>query len=266
MLSEHKPALVAPGKAVTQHDIARVCGLHQSAVSFALRGDTTHVTPETMARVQAVAAELGYAPHQAARKMVAVRFGKTIINHLIALCFPRDFHRNPYFLEPYLGVMDALADAGFDLLTLAVTGELSADFLAKSPAVARGDVDAIIAFSIPAMIHSLHEQARALPAFGARPFIALIQPMTDCSTVLYDDEQAAYEIGCHLLALGHRHLLALMVPCLRHLAATTGWLPARLRHLWTRGKQSFTSALYPHYRLDQSGASQRGASAVIPLD
>ena len=202
----------SPEKIVTQRDIARQCGLHQSAISFALRGDTRHVTTDTIARVRQVAEQLGYAPHQGARKMAAMRFGTKIVNRLIALCFPRDFHRNPYFLEPYLGAMDALTTAGFDLLTLRMPDDLPADFLANSPTIASGNVDAIIAFSVPDHIHRLLKQARALPAFGARPFIALIQPMQDCSTVIYNDEQAAYELGCHLLALGHRHILAFMVP------------------------------------------------------
>ena len=41
--------------AVTQQDIADYCGICRASVSFALRGDTSHVPPETIKRVQAAA-------------------------------------------------------------------------------------------------------------------------------------------------------------------------------------------------------------------
>ena len=204
--------LPKPGKILTQRAIAERCGLKQSAVSFALRGDERHVSPETIARVRAVAAELGYTANHAAQRMIAGRFGTSVLNRLIAVCLQPGFHHDPYFLEPYLGVMDTLEAANFDMLVM--TGEAGRDkkFLPKSPALARGDVDALIVFNIQANIERLLEQARAFPTFAERPFVSLIHPVTECSTVMYDDAQAYEDIATHLLQLGHRHLLILVAP------------------------------------------------------
>ena len=203
-------AYLAPNRRVTQREIAEFCGLHQSAVSFALRGDTRHVTPETIDRVNAAATELGYVPHQAARRLAMQRFGKQAINRLIMLIFPHDFHHQAYFLQPYLGAMDALMEAGFDLLTLVHSASVER-LIANSPTVARGDVDAIVAFSISDDLKKLLAQARAQPTFAERPFVSLIHAIPGCSAVAYDDEQAYEALADHLLALGHRHLLALHI-------------------------------------------------------
>lgn len=196
----------------TQRMIAERCGLKQTAVSYALQGDTRHVSPETIAQVRAVAEELGYSANQAARRMAAARHGTPVITRLIAVCLPPGFQQEPYFLAPFLGVLDALTAAHFDLLVLNKDADLADDYFATSPAMARGDVDALIVFAIERQLARLRAQARALPAFGERPFVALIHPMTGCSNVRYDDAGGAYALGCHLLSLGHRHLLALVMP------------------------------------------------------
>jgi len=45
---------------VSVRDIAQACGLHYTTVSYALRGDRRHASEATIARVMAVAEQLGY--------------------------------------------------------------------------------------------------------------------------------------------------------------------------------------------------------------
>ena len=198
----------------TQRDIAQHCGVSRTTVSYALQGDTSHVPAETIARVRAAADKLDYSPdaQEAARRLIMRRYGKAAPNRMIGFCQQRGFHANAYFLEPFLGAMDALAAAGYDQLTLTAEGDFPPDFLANSPAIARGDVDALIVFSISENMASLLQQMQRLPSMRQRPFVSLITPIpAPCSRVLYGDEQAAFAIGAHLTALGHRHLLFLRV-------------------------------------------------------
>ena len=201
-----------PARTITQQDIAEYCGICRASVSYALRGDTNHVPAETIARVQAAAVELGYSSqaHQAARRLVMQRYGKPVLNRLIAFCLPRSFLQDPYFLEPFRGAMDALTAAKYDLLMIAYDTDSPAEALADSQVIARGEVDALIVFTIPFHANALHRQMQQIPAMRDRPFVSLISPIDEpCSIVGYHDEQSGYTIGRHLRLLGHRHLLIL---------------------------------------------------------
>lgn len=62
-----------PRKRATIKEVARATGLSPAAVSYALRG--MQVSPETMARVRAAAAELGYEADPIARALASGRTG-----------------------------------------------------------------------------------------------------------------------------------------------------------------------------------------------
>ncbi len=56
--------------------IARRTGFAKTSVGYILRGQTTAFAPDTVARIQAAAAEVGYRPNAAARAMSTRRFGQ----------------------------------------------------------------------------------------------------------------------------------------------------------------------------------------------
>ncbi|MFD2349329.1 LacI family DNA-binding transcriptional regulator [Nonomuraea ferruginea] len=62
-----------PRKRATIREVARATGLSQAAVSYALRG--VQVAPETVERVRAAAAELGYEADPIARALASGRTG-----------------------------------------------------------------------------------------------------------------------------------------------------------------------------------------------
>jgi LacI family transcriptional regulator len=198
-------------KPITQRDIAARCGLHQTAVSLALRRDPS-ISQATIARVLEVARELGYNPddHHAARKMVLRRFGKTPINHLIALFVPHYFHQSPFFREAYFGMWDVVTQAGFDLLTANLGSFSDPHTVFHSHSFARGDVDGVIAFAHPAAGRALCTYLRQLHSFGERPITFLIQPIAGASWITVDYAAGSYQAARHLLALGHRHLVQLI--------------------------------------------------------
>ncbi len=193
---------------VTQRDIAERCGLHQTAVSLALRGDTRRVNPDTIARVQAVAAELGYNPdnNHAARRMVMRRHGVTVLNQLVALILPPDFYKGPYSLEPFLGIMGTLAEAGYDAVTTNL-GMLDSRDITHSRSLARGDIDGLLAFWGPDMGRRVLGHLRRLPSFDRRPVVSVLRRVPDSSAVVADEAGGSYQAARHLLRQGHRHVL-----------------------------------------------------------
>lgn len=197
---------------VTQREIAALCGLRQSAVSYALRGDTTHVPPETIARVQAVARELGYQPEatQWARRMVGQRHGSGVINHVIAAFLPSNFYSTPYHLSPFVGMWDVCTAEGYDLLAANLGFFTDPRHAFHSPSVLRGDVDGVIASAHASALLHFIAYLRAQPSFADRPIVVPYHVLdAACSTVSADEADGAYRAARHLLALGHRHLLQL---------------------------------------------------------
>ncbi len=195
-------------RAVTQRDIAQYCGLRQSSVSYALKGDTQHVPEDTIKRVLEAANSLGYRPEETqwARKMVGRRHQNKTLNHLIAILLPEDFHKGPYSLEPFLGICDALTTSGFNMVTL-ITSDSAKETLENSPVFLRGDIDGIIS-TIPwdnfcEFIKTIEDTT----SFGHRPAIEVLSLREGTNRVSVDQADGAYQAAKHLLTLGHRHLL-----------------------------------------------------------
>jgi LacI family transcriptional regulator len=191
---------------VTLKDIAAHCELSVATVSRALRYPTRH-SEETTRRIMEAAQALGYDParHDGARRLVLSRFGKQVLNHLIALIFPPYFYRANYFADIFQGILDVLTPEGFGLLT--VDAAEGTDHLLP-PSFSRGDIDGVIIASDPKTMAALHNHLRTETAFGSRPILSLMAPVaSDASAVMIDARSGAYAATAHLLDLGHRHLL-----------------------------------------------------------
>ena len=65
-------AIDNPPRRVTQLDIARVAGVHNTTVSLALR-NSAEIPSETRERIRAIAEQMGYQPDPALRALVAYR-------------------------------------------------------------------------------------------------------------------------------------------------------------------------------------------------
>jgi len=190
---------------VTLKDVAERCNLSIATVSRALRNPTRH-SEETTKRIMATAAELGYDParHEGARRLVLSRFGKNVINHLIALIFPPYFYRANYFNDMFQGILDVLTPEGYGLLTVDASQTTEHGL---PPSFSRGDVDGVIIAADPKDAPALLTQLHAEGAVANRPLLTLAHTAPLCSAVLVDACSGAYAATAHLLALGHRHLL-----------------------------------------------------------
>ena len=193
---------VKPGPArVTLKEVARRSGVGISTAGFALSGEG-RVSRSTAERILAAAQELGYSPasNRTARRMASIRLGKPFANQAIALFLPSYFPQFNYYHEIQRGILDLLANEGYDLLTARLNEVVESSPLPH--AVQAGEVDGAITLE-----PELAARLRALPSFGARPIVGIINQFDQCSSVQADDEGGGCMAAGHLLDLGHRHIL-----------------------------------------------------------
>ncbi len=191
---------IEAARPVTMRHIAERCGVTTATVSLALRQDA-RLSAATIARVQAVALELGYdrSQNQAARRMVMRRYGRDVVNQMIAVFLPRYFYKANYFAHLMEGIMDALTEHDFNPVIVELG--LGGDPRPLPPVFPNSEVDGVIMYGGGA----LPARLRAAQGFGQRPIVSVILPAEECSLVAADDEYGAYLATTHLLELGHRH-------------------------------------------------------------
>src|SRR4051812_36800138 len=115
-------------------DVARDAGVSATAVSFAFN-NPERLNAQTVARILAVAHELGYAPNPHARALLTKSVG--VIGVLVPQSIPSIF-ANPFFASLYEGIGQVCEDNNLSLLTVSpVSGSLS-------KAVANAPVDGFI--------------------------------------------------------------------------------------------------------------------------
>lgn len=197
-------------KRVTLQDVAERCGLSLYPVSRALNGKPG-VTPETVARVRAVATALGYDPrlNQGARRLALRRSGQQAVNHVIGLLVPGQLGKVRYFFEQFRGLTEAATAAGYGLLYVPTYDPVRGESLpwALPPSVLRGEVDGLVVHS--GLDESLLQHLREETEFGGRPVVAITGYMPGCRAVLRDEYEGARLALAHLLELGHRRVLYL---------------------------------------------------------
>lgn len=197
-------------RSVTLHDVAARSGVCAATVSRALKHDP-RISSATIQRVTAIAQEMGYDPslHEAARRMVLSRHGLEVINHVVALVFPVNFFETAYFSGVYRGMIDVLTAERFaPLLTHILNLQIPNSPITLPRIFDRGEVDGVLMLDGgPLAFQRLTTHLREATGFRERPVVSLIWSMPDCSSVVTDDQQGAYQATRHLLDLGHRHFL-----------------------------------------------------------
>ena len=200
-----------PRTTISQYDIALRCGVHQSTVSLALRRDP-RVPMETIKRILAVATEMGYdiSHNTPARRLALQRYGREMLNHVVAILVRPGFVQYRYHATLFSGVVDALTQEGFALVVAYLPQPWQVARVTPLPSIfARGDIDAVIVSGPGALYGSPAQQKDHLLGIANLPYISMLYQGTGVSSVIADDRQGAYLSARHLLELGHRHLLQL---------------------------------------------------------
>jgi LacI family transcriptional regulator len=176
---------------VTITDVAAHAQVSTTAVSKVLR-NAYGVSPAMRDRVKAAIDELGYRPHAAARAMR----GRTFT---IGVQLP-DI-RNPFFPDIVDGLMEQVADTGYQVIIVQSGSSLKAETRAIDALVDR-QVDGIL------MVAPLSPKARLEEVAEGMPTVVLGRHERSAvyDSVLDDDDAGAELVVEHLITLGHRRI------------------------------------------------------------
>jgi alanine racemase len=178
-------------------DVAERAGVSKTAVSFAFNSPN-RLSPETVARIMAIADELGYRPNPVARLLTQRRtmsIGVMTPQPLAAI------FANPFYGALFEGVGRVAEESGYALHFIAP------DRGSLAMAMDRSIVDGLVIVGLPADHHEL-DRLR-----DARIPMVLVDStaMTGAPAIRVDDEGGAYKAAAHILDLGHRDLLILAI-------------------------------------------------------
>lgn len=190
--------------AVTLKDIADEVGVSVTTVSRGLAG-YSDVAEETRARIQQVAAELGYFPNLTARRLQKRR--TDTLGFIMPTFGPR--FSDPFFSEFIAGIGTEAAEHEYDLLVSTHAPNSEGEITAYRRAVRGGWVDGLI------VVRTRENDARInLLCESGFPFVAFGR--THCKVDYpYVDEDGAAGIRSlvqHLIELGHRRIAFIAPP------------------------------------------------------
>jgi LacI family transcriptional regulator, galactose operon repressor len=196
---------------VTVRDVAKEADVHPGTVSRVLNSHTQHlISPETIARVQAAAKNLGYEPNRLASALRTRRSMSVgvIISDLT----------NPLFPPLVRGLEDELAELDYTALIANTDSDVDRERRAFETLAAR-QVDGLVMATSPA---SEGLVAQALD--NGTPVVLVNRGLDDkpCYAVTPDDANGAALVADHLADLGHT--------AIAHLAGPQDVLPGRARY------------------------------------
>jgi LacI family transcriptional regulator len=182
MQKRSKPTLI---------DIAAACDTSIATVSRALSKPGL-VQPETLERVRAVAASMGYVPNRRARALVSGR------SNTVGVAVPT--LNSPIFSATLQEMQKTLSANGYQLLIASHEYDPAAEAAALSQLISHG-VDALV------VVGGVRPQSTwALIDSAEVPLIQLWEGREGFDQVLVDNHKAGMLAAQHLLDLGHRHI------------------------------------------------------------
>lgn len=198
---------------ITQKQIAERLGVSPQAVGFALRGDGT-LSQEMRQRVLQMASQMGYDrfSNNEARVLSSQRHGKRAPTGMIAVLQDRDFNGIPLREVPYFtplldGIEIEAMQLGLDVLMCPLHQD-------RMPRLVREEkVDGLI---ILAWQDQIWEKCRDLEI----PKVGLVASGEGDLALEVNDEEGAYLVTKHLLAMGHRKIGVLSIPLSTYLGRT----------------------------------------------
>jgi LacI family transcriptional regulator len=186
---------------LTITDIAHLAGVSKKTVSRVIN-EAPYVNKKTRARVEAIIAEHGYQPDPQARGLA---FRRSFLVGLI--------HDNPnsqYVENVHLGILDALADRGYELV-IRPCDRRSPTFLADM----RGFVERLRLFGV-VLIPSVSEDDRLAKLLegAACPYVRITCATLDkpAQLVLTHDSHGAAAAARRLAQLGHQRIAYISGP------------------------------------------------------
>lgn len=177
----------------TIYQVAERAGVSISTVSMTFNRPE-RVGANTRQKVVDAAGELGYRPHATPAERASASTRR------IAVVAP--FQSYPSYRTRLMGVLAELDESGIDVTVHNVPSAASSDAPLLDALPVRGDVDGVLVMGVP-----LSEAVgRRLAEWG--PATVLVDTAAEgFSVVAFDDDDAGYLGGRHLVERGHRHIM-----------------------------------------------------------
>jgi len=176
------------------HDVARVAGVSQAAVSRAFTPGAS-IAKDTQDKVLRAAKSLGYRPNLLARSLITGESG------IIGIIFGGN-PRNPYFLSALYSLLARLSRAGKHILVFTVEGHASADVHVESLLKYRVDALLLMATSVSSKFEErCHDEGVPIIFFNRRP-----RKIKAFASVIENNREGARQVAEHLLLQGYKRL------------------------------------------------------------
>ncbi len=179
--------------------VAQLAGVSTATVSRALN-TPDQVDPATLRRVLDAAAKLRYVPHGAARSLRSHR------SKMVGAIVPSFDYA--LYARTTSALQQRLDERGYSLVLAEHHYDLGAELRVASQLIEHG-VDAFVLVGLD------HEQGlfSLLEDYG-RPYVLTwgVDPLQRHPSIGFDNRAATYEVGRHLIGLGHRRIGLLSAP------------------------------------------------------
>ena len=185
-----------PSTRVTSHDVARLAGVSQATVSYALSGKGS-VSEETRRRVEEAARSLRYRPNAAARAMRTGRTGRVAVVAGIPL------HNPSRMLE---GAGKVAAEAGLGMEVQSFGGDLESYSERVLDLASSGQFDGILCF-VPLLSDVLDQAPADVPIVQSTSFSTQMHTVGSLA-----DATPLATMMERLATLGHRRFLHVAGP------------------------------------------------------
>ncbi|WP_432565466.1 LacI family DNA-binding transcriptional regulator [Kineococcus sp. SYSU DK003] len=176
-------------------DVAELAGVHPATASRALNEHTrSRLSPETVARVLAAAAELSYSPNQMAQGLATNKSSTigVIVGDLSVPLFP----------PVLLGIDDVMSQAGYTALIVNTDNDRERE-LARLATLRSRQVDGLI---VATALTGPEAENDKYPAVAPTVFVVRTPNEAGAASVLSDDSAGMHAVIEHLYALGHRRI------------------------------------------------------------
>jgi LacI family transcriptional regulator len=176
---------------VTIYDLAREAGVGIGTVSRCLNNHPS-VSPQTRAKVLAVARRLSYTPHAYAHRLASRK------TNSISTIIP--YFTNYFFVQVLEGVQDKAASFGFDLILYGVNNPAQAEYYLRR-SLLRGHVDGVMFFSMrfPESYVAKFQQIKL-------PLVLVDAYHEQFDSIRVKNREGAKNATAHLIGLGHRRI------------------------------------------------------------
>lgn len=179
-------------------DIARIVGVSETAVSFALNG-RPGISDETRQRILDAVDAIGFTPNVAARALSGA--GSSTVGFIVARA-PESLRSESFYLQLIAGIQSALSERHYGML-FQIVHDIDEELEVYRQWRATGRVDGIVLIDL----HRHDPRPAALQSLGM-PAVLVGGPDETgrLASVAVDNVAAARQIADHLVGLGHRRI------------------------------------------------------------